>query len=67
MTGAMEKPVRGGSDEMEIAYGAFAHEINSGAWNSTNITRVPIWNETYQALRQTRLENVDNVLPPRSD
>ncbi len=62
--GLWRSPFVGGSDEMEIAYGgAFAHEINSGAWNSSNITRVPIWNETYQALRRlnTFLENVDNV------
>ena len=62
--GLWRSPFVGASDEMEIAYGgAFAHEINSGAWNSTNITRVPIWNETYQALRRLNLflENVDNV------
>lgn len=62
--GAWRSPFVGGSDEMEIAYGgAYAHEINSGAWNSSNVTRVPIWNETYQAMRKvnTFLENVDNV------
>lgn len=62
--GLWRSPFVGGSDEMEIAYGgAFSHEINSGAWNSDNINRVPIWNETYQALRRlnTFLENVENV------
>jgi hypothetical protein len=62
--GLWRSPFVGGSDEMEIAYGgAYAHEINSGAWNATNVTRVPIWNETYQALRRVNmfLENVDNV------
>ncbi len=67
--GLWRSPFVGGSDEMEIAYGgAFSHEINSGAWNSSNITRVPIWNETYQALRRvnTFLENVDNVPTSRT-
>ncbi|HBL34269.1 MAG TPA: RagB/SusD family nutrient uptake outer membrane protein [Porphyromonadaceae bacterium] len=62
--GLWRSPFVGGSDEMEIAYGgAYSHEVNSGAWNSTNVTRVPIWNETYQALRKvnTFLENVENV------
>lgn len=62
--GAWRSPFVGGCDEMEIAYGgAFSHEINSGAWNSTNIWRVPIWNESYMALRKVNmfLENVNNV------
>lgn len=63
-TGAWRNPFVGGCDEMEIAYGgAYSHEINSGAWNPNNITRVPIWNETYMAVRKVNmfLENVDKV------
>lgn len=62
--GAWRSPFVGGCDEMEIAFGgAFSHEINSGAWNAVNITRVPIWNETYMATRKVNmfLENIDKV------
>jgi hypothetical protein len=62
--GLWRSPFVGGCDEMEIAYGgAYAHEINSGAWNSSNVTRVPIWNETYQAGRKVNqfLRYVDRV------
>ena len=62
--GSFRSPFTGGCDEMEIAFGgSYAHLINSGAWNATNITRVPIWTETYCALRtvNTFLENIDRV------
>lgn len=62
--GSFRSPFTGGSDEMEIAFGgSYAHLINSGAWNATNITRVPIWTETYCAVRtvNTFLENIDRV------
>lgn len=67
--GAWRSPFVGGCDEMEIAFGgAFSHEINSGGWNTTNINRVPIWNETYMATRKANhfLENLDKV-PNASD
>ena len=62
--GSFRSPFTGGCDEMEIAFGgSYAHLINSGAWNGTNITRVPIWAETYCALRTVNvfLENIDRV------
>jgi len=62
--GAWRNPFVGGCDEMEIAFGgAFSHDINSGAWNTSNINRVPIWNETYMAVRKVNqfLENLDKV------
>ncbi len=62
--GAWRSPFVGGCDEMEIAYGgAFSHQINSGAWNPNNITRVPVWNETYMATRKVNmfLENLNKV------
>lgn len=62
--GAFRSPFTGGCDEMEIAFGAsYAHLINAGSWNATNIGRVPVWNETYCAVRTVNvfLENIDNV------
>lgn len=62
--GAFRSPFTGGCDEMEIAFGAsYAHLINAGSWNATNIGRVPVWNETYCALRTVNvfLENIDRV------
>jgi len=62
--GAWRSPFVGGCDEMEIAFGgAFSHEINSGGWNASNIDRVPVWNETYMAVRKANhfLENLDKV------
>lgn len=62
--GLFRSPFVGGCDELEIAYGrAYSHMINSGAWNSVNVGRVPIWNETYMATRKVNmfLENVDKV------
>lgn len=62
--GAWRNPFVGGCDEMEIAYGgSYTHQINSGAWNPNNITDIPIWNETYMALRKVNmfLEKLDQV------
>lgn len=62
--GSFRSPFTGGCDEMEIAFGAsYAHLINSGAWNGTNITRVPVWTETFCAVRTVNvfLENIDKV------
>ena len=62
--GAWRSPFTGGSDEMEIAFGAsYAHLINNGSWNATNITRVPVWAETYCSLRSinTFIDNIDRV------
>lgn len=62
--GAWRSPFVGGCDEMEIAYGgAYSHQINSGAWNTSDINRSPIWNETYMATRKVNhfLENLDRV------
>ena len=62
--GAFRSPFTGGCDEMEIAFGAsYAHLINAGSWNATNIGRVPVWKETYCAVRTVNvfLENIDNV------
>lgn len=54
--GAFRSPFTGGCDEMEIAYGgAFSHMINAGAWNSDNISRIPIWAESYDAIRCTNI------------
>ncbi|MDO5420876.1 MAG: RagB/SusD family nutrient uptake outer membrane protein [Bacteroides sp.] len=62
--GAWRNPFVGGCDEMEIAYGgSYTHQINSGAWNPNNITDIPIWNESYMALRKVNmfLEKLDKV------
>ena len=62
--GAWRSPFTGGCDEMEIAFGAsYAHLINAGSWNATNITRVPVWAETYCSLRtiNTFIENINRV------
>lgn len=62
--GGFRSPFTGGCDEMEIAFGAsYAHLINAGSWNATNVTRVPIWKETFCALRTINvfLQNVDRV------
>lgn len=67
--GAFRSPFTGGCDEMEIAFGAsYAHLINAGSWNATNINRVPVWKESYCALRTINifLENIDRV-PNMSD
>ena len=66
--GAWRSPFTGGCDEMEIAFGAaYSHLINDGSWNSSNITRVPVWSQSYCALRTVNvfLENLagTNVLP----
>ncbi len=61
--GAWRNPYTAGSDEMECAYGgAYAHQINNGGWNPTDISRTQIWPESYMALRKVNmfLENVDN-------
>lgn len=57
-------PFVAGSDEMEIAFGgSYTHEMNSGSWNSTNITTCDIWGESYKAIRECNimLEHIDNV------
>lgn len=62
--GSWRNPFVGGCDEMEIAYGgSYTHQINSGAWNPINITDIPIWNETYMAVRKVNmfLEKLDGV------
>lgn len=67
--GAFRSPFTGGCDEMEIAFGAsYSHLINAGSWNATNITRVPVWSETYCALRSinTLIANI-NIVPNLSD
>ena len=61
--GAWRNPYTAGSDEMECAFGgAYAHQINSGGWNPTDIHRTQVWPESYMALRKVNmfLENVDN-------
>ena len=66
--GAWRNPYTAGSDEMECAYGgAYAHQINSGGWNPTDIKRTQVWPESYMALRKVNmfLENVDKC--PTSD
>ena len=60
--GAWRNPYTAGSDEMECAYGgAYAHQINNGGWNPTDIKRTQVWPESYMALRKVNmfLENVD--------
>lgn len=60
--GAWRNPFTAGSDEMEIAYGgAYAHQINNGGWNPTDIKRTQVWPESYMALRKVNmfLANVD--------
>lgn len=62
--GGYRSPFTGGCDEMEIAFGgAYSHLINAGSWNATNVTRVPIWRETYCALRTVNifLDHIDKV------
>ena len=62
--GAYRSPFTGGCDEMEIAFGgAYSHEINSGAWNSTNVNRSPHWYQNYCAIRTLNvfLENIDRT------
>lgn len=57
-------PFVAGSDEMEIAFGgSYTHEMNSGSWNSTNITACDIWGESYKAIRECNimLDHIDNV------
>lgn len=50
--GGFRNPFTGGCDEMEIAFGgAYSHMINAGAWNSSNIDRIPVWRESYSAIR----------------
>lgn len=61
--GSYRNPFVAGSDEMECAYGkAYAHQINSGGWNPTDISRTKIWPESYMALRKVNmfLEHVDD-------
>lgn len=60
--GAWRNPYTAGSDEMECAFGgAYAHQINNGGWNPTDIKRTQVWPESYMALRKVNmfLENVD--------
>lgn len=60
--GAWRNPYTAGCDEMECAYGgAYAHQINNGGWNPTDIKRTQVWPESYMALRKVNmfLENVD--------
>ena len=60
--GAWRDPFVAGCDEMECAYGgAYGHNINSGAWNPTTISKTQVWEESYMALRKTNmfLERVD--------
>lgn len=60
--GAWRNPFTAGCDEMEIAFGgAYAHQINNGGWNPTDISRTQVWSESYMALRKVNmfLENVD--------
>lgn len=62
--GAYRSPFTGGCDEMEIAFGgAYSHEINSGAWNATNVNRSPHWYQNYCAIRTLNvfLENIDRT------
>lgn len=62
--GAFRSPFTGGCDEMEIAFGAsYSHLINAGSWNATNISRVPVWEQSYCALRAVNifLANIDRV------
>lgn len=62
--GAFRSPFTGGCDEMEIAFGgAYSHMINSGAWNSSNVDRVPFWYQNYCAIRTVNvfLENIDRT------
>jgi hypothetical protein len=57
-------PFVAGSDEMEIAFGgSYTHDINSGAWNPTNIDACNIWAESYKAIRECNvfLERLDEV------
>lgn len=60
--GAWRNPYTAGCDEMECAFGgAYAHQINNGGWNPTDITRTQVWPESYMALRKVNMfiENVD--------
>lgn len=68
--GIWRNPFVGGCDEMEIAYGnSYTHRINSGAWNPINIVEIPVWNETYMAVRKVNmfLENLDKVPTSNSE
>ena len=60
--GAWRNPFTAGCDEMECAYGgAYAHQINNGGWNPTDIRRTQVWQESYMALRKVNMliERVD--------
>lgn len=60
--GAWRNPFTAGSDEMECAFGgAYAHQINNGGWNPTDIKRTQVWQESYMALRKVNMiiERVD--------
>lgn len=60
--GAWRNPFTAGCDEMECAYGgAYAHQINNGGWNPTDISRTQVWQESYMALRKVNMfiERVD--------
>lgn len=60
--GAWRNPFTAGCDEMECAYGgAYAHQINNGGWNPTDIQRTQVWQESYMALRKVNMliERVD--------
>ncbi len=57
-------PFVGGCDEMEIAYGgAFSHRINSGSWDPNTVWRIPIWSQSYIAIRKVNilLEHVKSI------
>ena len=54
--GAWRNPFTAGCDEMEIAFGgAYAHQINNGGWNPTDVGRVQVWSESYMALRKVNM------------
>ena len=60
--GAWRNPFTAGCDEMECAFGgAYAHQINNGGWNPTDIHRTQVWQESYMALRKVNMliERVD--------
>ena len=57
-------PYAAGSDEMECAFGgSYAHNINSGAWNASNIGSLGVWYKGYLAIRKINvmLANLDKV------
>ena len=60
--GHYRNPYIGACDEMEIAFGAaYSHLMNAGTWNSSNISRVPVWADAWCAVRTCNifLEHID--------